>query len=263
MVFSRSHLPRLAFVNARIPRKLLRGPWTDDNVQFLRFVLWTTSMTVDWSNSEVYQAAMEGRKKAILEGNLEAVQIFNHNRRLGKFASTDTVRFAVIEGGCNRSIVYDTMVTAKMWRPKLSWQCAELDEWCDDRIACSDPKGSWLKALLVGLHDKERSEKASLKNDTGYEPYKRIKLDSAMGKYDGGAEDRLVINKVKWNQVSVWSIPTFHDTSTSTYLQLHVSIMDYISSTVNLLYATPGLFTNIGEGSAQFPKELSMKPLYA
>jgi hypothetical protein len=202
-MFSRSHLPRLAFVNARIPKKLLNGPWTDDNVQFLRFLLWITSMTVDWSDPEAYYAAIEGRKQAMLQGSLEAVQLFNHNRRLGKFASIDTVRFAVLEAGCNRSIVYDTLVIANKWHPELSWQCVELEKWCDERIACGDPKGSWLKAMLMELRADEKSENPYQDNGLGYKQFKRAKLDPETGNYDGGTSDGLVINDLKWNQVSL------------------------------------------------------------
>jgi hypothetical protein len=55
MVFSRSHLPRLAFIHCRLPKKLLAGPWTSDKVQFLRFLLWITSMTVDWRDPESHR----------------------------------------------------------------------------------------------------------------------------------------------------------------------------------------------------------------
>jgi hypothetical protein len=204
MVFSRSHLPRLAFVNARIPKKLLRGPWTDDNMQFLRFLLWITSMTVDWIDPEVCQVAIAGRKQAMLASNLEAVQLFNHNRRLGRFASVDTVSFAVLEAGCNRSIVYDTLVTTHKWRPELSWQCAQLNKWCNDRIANNDPKGHWLQAMLAELRAHEHSGRLFRGNDTGYVRRIPTKLDPENGKYDGGVGDRLVIEDLKWNQVSMY-----------------------------------------------------------
>jgi hypothetical protein len=130
MVFSRSHFPELAWVKCRIPVKLLRGPWTSGKTQFLRFLLWTTSMTVDWADSEVRKAALRGRKEAMMEQNLEVVEIFNHNRRLGKPPNLETVRFAVMEAGCDRSIVVDTMSTA----------CASLDAWCEERIEAGDSK---------------------------------------------------------------------------------------------------------------------------
>ncbi|KAF2818625.1 hypothetical protein CC86DRAFT_154578 [Ophiobolus disseminans] len=197
MVFSRSHLPRLAFIKARIPKKLLRGPWTPDTVQFLQFLLWITSMTVNWSDSESRQDAIDGRARAIRERNLEAVELFNHNRRLGKVASLETVRFAVLEGGCDRSIVYDTMFTIGMWGPNVALDCDELDRWCEERMSEGNPKGQWLKTKLEEL----RATRVAYKGTTvGYLSPTGGELDSDAGDYDGGATDRLVVKQHKWNQ---------------------------------------------------------------
>jgi hypothetical protein len=202
MVFSRSHLPRLAFIKGRIPRKLLHGPWNSEKVQFLRFLLWITSMTVDWRDQEVRQKAIDGRHQAILERNLEAVELFNHNRRLGKVATLSTVRFAVIEGGCDRSIVYDTMFTAQMWGSGISWECAELDQWCEQRMKNGDPKGLWLKTKLQELRAPSRVGKIYQGEGLGYKRLPGGELDQTAGDYDGGANDQLVVTENKWNQVS-------------------------------------------------------------
>lgn len=200
MVFSRSHLPRIAFVKGRIPPKLFRGVWTTDKVEFLRFLLWITSMTVDWSDAESRDAAITGRRQAILEKNLEAVELFNHNRRLGKVANLETVVFAVTQAGCDRSIVYDTLFTANMWGCRgNNWQSAELDEWCQQRIKAGDPKGQWLwtklNELRVVADPAVRSHSGPRAKDGG-------DMDRTTGDYDGGAEDRLVINELEWNKVS-------------------------------------------------------------
>ncbi|CAN9116143.1 unnamed protein product [Alternaria alternata] len=105
----------LSIVKGRIPKKLLSGPWTRDKIEFLRFLLWITAMTVDWMNPETAQVAIDGRKQAMLDRNLEAVELFNHNRRLGRPADLGTVLFAVMHAGCDRSIVYDTLLAANMW----------------------------------------------------------------------------------------------------------------------------------------------------
>jgi hypothetical protein len=202
MVFSRSHLPRIAFVKARIPRKLLGGPWTSDKVQFLQFLLWITSVTVDWRDPEVRQIAIKGRLQAIRERNLEAVELFNHNRRLGKFPTLSMVRCAVIETNCDRSIVYDTMLTASMWGSTTSWDCTELDEWCIDRIQSGDPKGLWLKTKLEELRAPSRPGKVYQGDGIGYKRLPGGELDSEAGDYDGGADDRLVVKQHRWNEVS-------------------------------------------------------------
>ena len=152
MVFSRSHWPTLTFVKARLPLKLLQGPWTQEKIQFLRFLLWTTSMTVDWADPVVMGAVREGKRQAFLARNLEAVQLFNHNRRLGRATNLEQVRFAVMEAGCDRSIVYDTMANARNSGMMGSdWNCPKLDQWCQERIEAGNPKGQWLKAKLEEL----------------------------------------------------------------------------------------------------------------
>lgn len=124
MIFSRSHLPNFAFVQAHIPKKLLQGPWTADKIQFLRFLLWLTSMPVDWKDSEVREIAIKGRKQAMLARNLEAVELFNHNRRLGRVADLGCVRYAVITAGCDRSIVFDTLCAANICTGLSEpWKC--------------------------------------------------------------------------------------------------------------------------------------------
>ncbi|KAH7355983.1 hypothetical protein BKA66DRAFT_255203 [Pyrenochaeta sp. MPI-SDFR-AT-0127] len=201
MVFSRSHLPRLAFVKGRLPKKLLQGPWSTSKVQFLRFLLWITSMSVDWSDPEARQAAIDGRMQAMLERNLEAVELFNHNRKLGKVANLSTVRYAVIEAGCDRSIVYDTLFTANMWGTRgVSWESVELDKWCEDRIKEGDPKGQWLRIKLeelrgIGSQGQDR--------DIGFGSVAGSELAPTTGDYDGGSEDRLVVNKLEWNKVNI------------------------------------------------------------
>ncbi|KAF1831420.1 hypothetical protein BDW02DRAFT_572031 [Decorospora gaudefroyi] len=213
MVFSRSHLPRLAFVKGRLPKKLLRGPWTQDKVQFLRFLLWLTSMTVDWRDSEARQVAMEGRKQAMLEQNLEAVELFNHNRRLGKAADLDTVCFAVLEAGCNRSIVYDTLRAANMWNTRGPCRhSAELYAWCEVRRAEGDPKGAWLWKKLQEscVHDCKQNAETEKDRACGYVAKDQV-LDPESGDYHGEGGDFLVVNELQWNKVHIhrgWLITT-------------------------------------------------------
>lgn len=194
MVFSRSHLPRLAFIKARLPKKLLRGPWTPEKVHFLQFLLWLTSMTVDWSDSEVRKIAIEGRLQAIREKNLEAVELFNHNRRLGRTANLSMIKIAVLEGGCDRSIVYDMLATASLWGREVSWESAELDKWCEEHIKNGDPKGLWLKTKLEELRHTSKPDN---------NPSSATLLDRETGDYDGGLVDQLIVRSHNWNQVSV------------------------------------------------------------
>jgi hypothetical protein len=203
MVFSRSHLPQLAVVKGRIPRKLLSGPWTEDKIKFLRFLLWITAMTVDWMDSETAQVAITGRKQAMLQRNFEAVELFNHNRRLGRPADLETVRFAVMQAGCDRSIVYDTLIAANLWYGKKRARYSpELHEWCDSRTADGDPKGRWLQKKLCESRILSSHEEAQAINDCS-----PLCLDPAAEAYEGGPEDTLTTHKLHWNEVRVLSFP--------------------------------------------------------
>ena len=199
MVFSRSHLPRLAFIRGRIPKKLLCGPWTSDKVQFLRFLLWTTSMTVDWKDPEVLQIALSGRQQAFLEGNLEAVELFNHNRRLGRPPTLATVLFAVTEAGCDRSIVYDTLRSAYRWSSESqAWDYTALYQWCDERIWNNDSRGVWLRGVLQSLrHSELGTFDKSMDRDVLFGKI----VDAAAEAYSSDFSDELVRNELPWNKV--------------------------------------------------------------
>lgn len=140
-----------AFLTLRcpIPVKLLHGPWTDSKVSFLRFLLWATAMTVDWGDRDTRKLALEGKTEAFLTNNLAVVDLFNHSRRLGKPPTLEAVRFAVMEAGCDRSVVYNTMEAAIDWGLRLArWNDTKLDKWCEEAIAARNPKGTWLKIKL-------------------------------------------------------------------------------------------------------------------
>jgi hypothetical protein len=203
MIFSRSHLPQITFVKGRIPMKLLSGPWHQDKIEFLRFLLWITAMTVDWMDPDTTHVAMNGRKQAMLERKLEAVELFNHNRRLGRPADLRTVRFAVMHAGCDRSIVYDTLLAANAWYGQKSARySAELHRWCDIRIADGDPKGRWLQKKLWEsciLSSQEEAEEVH--------EHVPLDLDPATEAYDGGPEDVLTTHKLHWNEVRSFGFP--------------------------------------------------------
>lgn len=202
MVFSRSHLPQIAFIKGRIPKKLLRGPWDGDKVQFLRFLLWTTSMTVDWKDPEALRTARSGRLQAIKERNLEAVELFNHNRRLGKVATTELINFAVMEAGCDRSIVYDLMFTASMWGIDNDWTCPELESWCEKRIREGSPKGQWLRIKLEELRASSKPREACQGDEIRYRRIPGSEVHRAAGDYHHIVDDQLVVNQHRWHMVS-------------------------------------------------------------
>lgn len=200
MVFSRSHLPRLAFIRCRLPKKLLGGPWTADRVQFLRFLLWTTSMTVDWQDSETYKVVLDGRRQAFLENSLSAVELFNNNRRLGRPPTLETVLFAVADAGCNRSIVYDTLRAAYRWDPpKDLWDYSALNRWCDQQIWENDIRGVWLRGVLQSL---QHSDFGSHDKSMGRDALFGKIVDAAAEAYNDDFCDVLIRNELPWSKVS-------------------------------------------------------------
>ncbi|KAJ4984975.1 hypothetical protein SVAN01_09497 [Stagonosporopsis vannaccii] len=216
MVFSRSHLPRLAFVRCRLPKKLLAGPWTEDKIQFLRFLLWTTSMTVDWRDPETSQVVKAGRRRAFLENNLEAVELFNSNRRLGRPPSLEIVRYAVAEASCTRSVIYDTLRSAYRWSSQGdTWDYSTLYQWCDQHIWDNDVRGVWLRGMLQVL---EHAELGTFDKSNHRDVLFNKIVEGAVHAYGDQFQDELIRNELPWNKVIVtrgWLIvgsllPTHH-----------------------------------------------------
>jgi hypothetical protein len=226
MIFSRSHLPQIAVVKGRIPKKLLSGPWSRDNIEFLRFLLWITAMTIDWMDPETAQVAIHSREQAMLDRNLEAVELFNHNRRLGRPADLETVRFAVFHAGCDRSIVYDTLLAANMWSgKKRARYSADLHEWCESRIADGDPKGRWLQKKLWESFVLSNQEAEQVRNHVPMD------LNPSTESYDGGPEDMLTTHNLRWNEVRLFkfaeggaSLVTFRSRLSALLLNIRGSI---------------------------------------
>lgn len=220
MVFSRSHLPRIAFVRCRLPKKLLHGPWTSDKVQFLRFLLWTTSMTVDWQDPEACQLAIKGRRQAFLESNLEAVELFNHNRRLGRPPALESVRFAVVEAGCDRSIVYDTLRSTYRWSSCIdTWDCSSIYQWCDQRIWDNDVKGMWLRGVLETLRQSELGAfDKSMDRDILFGKI----VDVAAEAHGDDFGDDFIRNDPPWNKVRYGFIYISEDLVYATVSGVHI-----------------------------------------
>jgi hypothetical protein len=192
MLFDDFHRPATSLIACSIPKRLVRGPWTKDKLQFLRFLLWTTSMNIDWRRPEAVENTKQGRKEAVLERNLEAVQLLNNCRRVCRAPKLEDVRFAVIDGGCDRSIVYDTMEAVRMWGVVgKGWNCEVLDQWCAYATAnTGNPKGRWLKLKLEELRSSESSKSAQTR--IGY-------MLPGTGDYDHVEGDQLIIARKKWN----------------------------------------------------------------
>ncbi|KAL6158004.1 hypothetical protein ACJBU6_03812 [Exserohilum turcicum] len=150
-------------------------------------------MSVDWNDPETAKIAVEGRRQAILKRKLEAVELFNHNRRLGKPPSLDTLCFAVTEAGCDRSIVFDTLLTTNIWSNKKRARYSEtLHQWCDTQMEADNPKGLWLFQKL--------EESRIFRNRKEEIGGREACLYLEFGNYDGGPQDQLIVNDLEWNK---------------------------------------------------------------
>ncbi|KIV99914.1 uncharacterized protein PV09_08441 [Verruconis gallopava] len=142
--------PWLPEIVCPLPNKLLRGPFTPEKLAFIRCLLSISNASVDWASKESVRLSTAAKVEAILERNFEAVHLLSRNRRLAKAPNLELVKFAVIEGGCDRSIVFELMTAARQWGLRR-WVDVELDAWVAREIAKGNPKARWLRLKLEEL----------------------------------------------------------------------------------------------------------------
>jgi hypothetical protein len=142
--------PRLLDIRGALPRKLTHGPWSSEKLSFLRCLLRISKMSIDWTDRDAIRTARQGKRDAIMERDLDAVHMFSRVRRLGKAPDLALVKYAVLEAGCDRSIVLNLMTAAKEWGHR-QWQDLELDAWIAREEAKGNPKAKWLKIKLDEL----------------------------------------------------------------------------------------------------------------
>jgi hypothetical protein len=142
--------PQPLDIRGALPKKLTRGPWTEDKLSFLRCLLRITRMSVDWADKAAIRTASQGKRDAIMERNLDAVHMFSRVRRLGKAPNLALVKYAVLEANCDRSIVLNLMTAAKEWGLR-QWNDWELDVWIVREEAQGNPKAKWLRIKLDEL----------------------------------------------------------------------------------------------------------------
>lgn len=104
----------LAFAEGfRIPEKLLHGPWSVDKAALL-YVLVSLNGELDWRGSLAGETAKAGMREAI-EGNHErAVAALAVLLGVAQNIDTSTIRYAVIDCGCNINIVRQLLFNAQI-----------------------------------------------------------------------------------------------------------------------------------------------------
>jgi hypothetical protein len=186
----RSHPLPFPHLRGTIPLSLLSPPHTAEKTIFLTFLTRTTHMALDRSLPQTGRVVYAARMNAILTGNLPLTHLLNNSRRLVSAPTVTTLVYAVSEGGCDRSIVFDILETGRRWGC-TDWKSDEMDAWIqkvkgsrvrgpgsNDRDATSEVmkrKAEWLEIKL-----------REMREAPGYP-----QRDS--GDYDWGDGDRLMM----------------------------------------------------------------------
>jgi len=138
-----------------VPEKVLDGPWDEDKAHFLYYLSWL-GLRVDWDHSTLGETASSGLTQAVVGGNTLAVATLL-SPSIGVSPSQQLLRAAVLEHGCDRTIVFHLVSAAVklhiLSRGKafgssssdVNFRDASLWSWAG-RV--KSEKGRWLKGLL-------------------------------------------------------------------------------------------------------------------
>jgi hypothetical protein len=131
-----------------VPEKLLHGPWTVDKASFL-YVLVSLNGEIDWEGTMAGETAKEGLKEAIKDKNEHAVAALSVLLGVSQAIDTQTIRYAVVDCGCNFNIVRHLLFNAQILQESNSNRTTnfydpKLWQWADSH----EGKGVLLKDLL-------------------------------------------------------------------------------------------------------------------
>lgn len=131
-----------------VPEKLLHGPWTKEKASLL-YVLVSLNGEIDWTGSLSGETAKTGIKEAIREGNEHAVAALTVLLGVPKAITTDVLRYAVIECGCNintfRHLLFNAQILAQdVPKDTLDFHDPRLWTWAESH----GERGDVLKDML-------------------------------------------------------------------------------------------------------------------
>jgi len=130
------------------PTKLLRGSFTQDKTEFLRFLTRTFKSDPDDIDSVYSERAKEGLRQAVSEGATDALPSF---WMLGMQPDTELLRLAVIDSGCDKELVRSlvnriyNMTTDPL---DIDFLDPALWMWAEKAKENGNEKGPWLRGLL-------------------------------------------------------------------------------------------------------------------
>lgn len=158
--------PIASLPGCRIPEKLLRGPWTDENCMFLEMVM-NSGASVDWIGTATGEVVMQGLHLALRENNYRAVrnliedtcntvsiQSYFQYPTIGAIPRTEDLRTAVIDAGCHVDIVQLLLRAPTL---AIDFNDPELLAWAVDKQTKDDLRGSWLLHIMCGGVESDRS----------------------------------------------------------------------------------------------------------
>jgi large subunit ribosomal protein L14e len=147
--FQFTKIPYLSFAEGfHVPQKLLHGPWSKDKASLL-YVLVSLNGEIDWEGSLSGETAKSGMREAIKEGNEIAVAALAVLLGVPRAITTDMIRFAVVECGCNvnnlRHLLFNAQILARdTSKDVLDFHDPKLWAWAETH----GEKGALLKELL-------------------------------------------------------------------------------------------------------------------
>nr|POE79335.1 hypothetical protein CFP56_07400 [Quercus suber] len=140
------------------PRKLLHGPWSDERVSFL--IVLALDRPSLFANSPILgETACEGLVEAVAESHAYAVETL---LRLGVMPTTELLRQAVMNTGCDREIVLQ-IIKASHEASKVDFLDPTLWSWANRAQVNGNDNGAWLMALLKQNASGPRIHKSGIK----------------------------------------------------------------------------------------------------
>lgn len=142
--------------SVQIPKKLLQGPWTQEKVEFLYYLIWS-NVSVDWERSSRGEIATSGLQQAVEERNSKAVASLL-SQPIGVVPTGSMVRSAVIDHGCDETIVFHLLNAALRAQilsraearmlTDFTFRDPSLWSWAGRMRNNGNRKGAWLTAAL-------------------------------------------------------------------------------------------------------------------
>lgn len=130
------------------PSKLLRRPFTDDNVHLLKFLIGFFRGDCDALSPVYLEQVQEGLGQAVEDGAGDALNAFFC---LGAHVDTELLRKAVIDAGCDKDVIQRLIACTTHLTSEpvgVDFLDPALWAWADKVKASGDDRGLWLVERL-------------------------------------------------------------------------------------------------------------------